>query len=273
MKKAFTICSLLLSIFSFGQSPQGGQRIYSNPASTYGLTGITLDSALNLAGKIHNEYQESLLQTLSQLNPDFTDTVNLKSIISENSVLFFEQKGLSYNETYHSLNLATSPPSQLTIVNSDYSTEGYNLMNELQSKLDLFQANDDIDSLLSQLNLLKDSALKLSSESEVLTVGLPISVAINSFTYWKLNGQRWMDIFGKDDGTGDSDGGPSFVNHDKNLKKPKVNLYHLGGADLFGAINGAMAGGFAGAVLVSATASLGNLTNQVLGSYLSWWPW
>lgn len=270
MKKILLIICALFSLLSFGQSPQGGQRICGNQYSAYGLTGITLSAALDIAGQIHNEYQEYSLQKLSKLDIDFTDTVNLKRIISESSTPFFEPKGLIYDKNSHSLNLATYAPTVLSFSQNNYSTKGYDIMNQLQNKLNLYQANNDVYELLSELMVLKDSALLLNDESEVFSVGIPISIAISSFTYWQSNGQRWMDLFAKDDGLGvDGSHGPSALN----FKQPRVNLAHLGGADLSGAIGGAMAGGFAGAVLVSATSSLGNLANQVIGSYVSWWPW
>ena len=61
--------------------------------------------------------------------------------------------------------------------------------------------------------------------------------------------------------------------------KPKVSLVKVGGADVAGAVSGAVAGvamgpggALAGGVLNSAVSSLGNLANQIISHYASWWP-
>lgn len=66
---------------------------------------------------------------------------------------------------------------------------------------------------------------------------------------------------------------------ERKAKKYEINLYKLGGADVLGAWAGAKGGvvlgpggALAGGILVSSTASLGNLTNQVIDCNVTWWP-
>lgn len=46
---------------------------------------------------------------------------------------------------------------------------------------------------------MQNGALNLSNPNEVYTVGIPVTVAMYSFSYWKANGQTWADTFADQD--------------------------------------------------------------------------
>ena len=261
----------MISILSFGQVPKGGQRICGDEFAAYGAANMTYSQALDLAGQIHNDYQDYLLNELSGLKTDFTDTSALKGIVSAKSEIFFSAKGLKYDENLYSLDLAKPVTLELGLKENSFSREGYTLMKQFQEQLKAYDVSDA--AFINNLNGLKQQALNLSDGKEAFSVGVPISIAIHSYTYWQSNGQRWMDIFANQINTVNTGkGGPSERALLLQYIQKAVNLWHLGGADAAGAIRGAMAGGLAGGVLVSAVASLGNLINQVLSSHISWWP-
>ncbi len=311
MKKVFLIVALLSSILSYGQVSQGGQRICGDEFSAYGVAGMTLSQALDWAGQTHNEYQETLLQKFSVIKPNFTDTTALKEIIVEKSKTFFSAKGLDYNENVHILNLGKATP--LEVQQNVYSREGFSIINKLKNQLISYDANNDAD-FFTTLQNLKEGALNLSDKNEAFTVGVPISIAIHSLTYWKANGQKWLNLFTAYDqvasvgnsfstpassvsinywNANDQKGPSRFVGNDQVInnsnifltqtsslsKQPTVSLAKIGGADVVGAVSGAIGGSVLGpggslamGVLGSATSSLGNLCNQIISHYVSWWP-
>jgi hypothetical protein len=279
MKKIFFVLSLLYSIISFGQISSGGDRICGSEFSRYGLEGKTIRQALDWAGQTHNDYQEDLLQKLSVAHPDFADTIALKSIVTTNSEAFFSAKGLNYNETVHSLNLNKSVIIQ--IQQAAYSREALTLMNQFKGKMDAYDPNNDVE-FFSTLKALKESALNLTDDKEAFEVGVPIAVAIHSLDYWKVNGQRWLDVFTSYDqgiAAGNKSSGQAGTQRAAETGPgPKVNLVKLGGADVAGAVSGAIGGSVLGpggalamGILSSATSSLGNLANQVISHFLSGW--
>lgn len=278
MKKIFLIYCTLLSMISFGQVSQGGERKCGTEFSAIGLAGMTFSQALDFAGQTHNSYQDYLLNEISIIKPNFTDTAALKNIISGKSANYFASKGLNYEENNHSLNLAKPVTLELGLKVSNYSKEGYNIISQFQNSVKGYDPQADAD-FFTALGNLKKQALDLNNEMEVFTVGLPIAIAMHSYSYWKENGQKWMNLFSNAKDETDV-GGPSYPAFDfPYLQKHTVDLWKLGGADVAGAIQGAAlgsVGGFVGAlaagVLTSSVASLGNLVNQVISSYVKWWP-
>ena len=271
MKTLILISSLLVSLLSFGQIPKGGQRICGKEFAAYGAANMTYSQALDMAGQMHNDYQDYLLNELNVLKPDFTDTIALKRIVSAKSTAFFSARGLQYDENFHSLDLAKPVTLELGLKENSFSREGYTLIQQFQQQLKAYNISDA--AFITNLNGLKEQALNLSDGKEAFSVGVPISIAIHSYAYWQSNGQKWMDLFANQINTvNTTKGGPSARALGFEYIQKPVNLWHLGGADAAGAIRGAMAGGLAGGVLVSAVASLGNLVNQVLSSLISWWP-
>lgn len=233
---------------------------------------------LNEAGKLHNDYQVYLVSKLKASNIDFLDTINLIKFVNKVGQDFFStKKGFSEKIEKEQTSLPMlrcgTVFNGVDFNNENYSIEGSKILSELQVLVSKYnEENDNI--FFDELLLLRNRALELKDEKEVITVGLPIVQAYYSFKFWKENGQTMLDLFSNDNVIKGKGPSPYY------LQKPKINLYQIGGADLGGAIQGATGGGitgpggaFAGAVLVSSVASLGNLCHQVISSYVSWWPW
>lgn len=229
---------------------------------------MTNSAMLDSAGAYHNEYQAYMLNLIVQSTISLEDTQSLKTFIYNNSANFFKSKGITDN----GFTIIFSPvgmPDTISVNTSNYSANGGAIMLQLQSLVNNYnQANDA--SFYSSLNTLEQQALSLSG-NEPLTVGIPISIAINSFKYWEANYSTWNSLIT----TKLQQQSPSSLGAQKLLK---LGLGSLGAADVGGAIRGGIAGVelgpggvFAGAVLGSATYSLANVCGQVIGHFFSWW--
>lgn len=246
-------------------------QITGKEFAQYGLSGISFSSALDSIGRWHNDYQDYLLSAIVNAKKDLRDTISLKQFIEDRSQIFFSKKGIqansfSYFQSFRNKN------ANLSFDKTKYSAEAGQILFKLISLVNSYNENDDA-YFFNSLYQLKQEVLKLKNVNEVLVVGIPVSVAINSFSYWKLNSSLWQSALAKN----------NIANNDKEILDVappcNISLAKLGGADVAGAVNGAVAGSslgpggtLAGGVLVSATYSLGNLTNQVLSCYVSWWP-
>ncbi len=291
-------------VYFFQTSPADGAGVEISTVTPCPTDPIIV---LNNAGQIHNEYQEYLLDYIVSLNMNLTDTSTLKQIIQSKTEDFFQDKGINVNNPIQIQFANGSNSYQFST--SGYSTEGTAILEDLKTLIINYDPEND-ESFFSSLNNLQQLSLDLTDPMEIYMIGIPVSITIYSFTYWKNNADRWADTFYEQDSLRNllpdpiafieksvipdntnsliEGGGPNMSNYyysDNKLsketffKKCNINLWKLGGADVSGAVSGAWGGGilgpggaFAGAVLVSATTSLGNLTNQVISCYVSWWP-
>ncbi|MBX9837537.1 MAG: hypothetical protein GTN67_05900 [Hydrotalea flava] len=112
-----------------------------------------------------------------------------------------------------------------------------------------------------------------------MTVGISVSIAISSFTYWKANAEKWQSIL-KSENLDRTTNIHNFNTFSVSVNSAgcRIGLGQLGAADVGGAISGAIdgaalgpGGALAGGVLGSSGASLGNLAGQVMGCLFSWW--
>lgn len=263
----------------------------------------TASDYLNFAGQLHNDYQEYILDYIVSLNVDLTDTNSLRQTIQSKTEDFFEPNGINVNDPI-AIRFANGGNSY-QFSTSGFSSAGASILNSLKTFIENYDPENDA-SFFTSLDSLQQLALSLSDPTEVYAVGIPVTVAIYSFDYWKDNADRWADIFYEQDSIRnhpisynrfskqilagqllDNSHGPNAFNNyfDEKLllinsfKKCNINLWKLGGADVGGAVHGGVTGlafgpggAFAGAVLESAVGSLGNLTNQVISCYVSWWP-
>ncbi|MGG9970375.1 hypothetical protein ACQ33O_01170 [Ferruginibacter sp. SUN002] len=220
----------------------------------------TFSQALAYVGKLHNDYQDTLLNYLLINNINLQDTNSLKNIIAVKSKAFFQSKGIS--DSGYVLNLSFKPsPISWSLNGKNYSVKGKSILTSLQSTVQKYASNtiNSYDFAKALDGLLK-SALQLPDSKEVFAVGIPVIVASSSMSYWKANGDRWIT-------------GLSRVN-----KPCRIGWGSLGGADITGAIGGAMGGSAFGpggalafGVLESAISSLYGLTSQVMSCKFSWW--
>jgi hypothetical protein len=276
MKKLLLFSMLLLTVAAFAQNNEGAQRRCGNGFAPYGLAGMTYVQALDYVGQTHNDYQDYVLKELAAQKMDFTDTNALKKVVFEKSIQFFSAKGINFDPATASLGLAKPVEFNFNVSPKDYSPAAYNILMTLQGLLKGYDETNDA-AFFGQLARLKQDALNLPNETEVFVTGLPVTAAIYSFTYWKANAQNWMDLFTASDlPTGK---GPSANEDIFAFGKCKVKMGNLGTADVVGALQGATGGAVLGpggslavGVAGAAGASLGNLANQIISCYVSWWP-
>jgi hypothetical protein len=266
----------------------------------------TASDYLNFAGQLHNDYQEYLLNYLTAgSGVDLTDTSTLKQIIQSKSVEFFQNHGITITSYPSYLNFANTGGNSYNYSTSGFSSSGASILNDLKSLIVNYDENNDA-GFFSSLNSLQSQALSLSNPTEVYTVGIPVTIAIYSFNYWKNHADNWAQIFNEQDSLRHVESASMNINDNfefpkgslgnyknfqfasyfyeqqsqrKNKRVCKVSLWKLGGADVGGGVSGGIwgtslgpGGTFAGAVLGSSTSSLYNLSNQVISCYWSWWP-
>lgn len=257
---------------------------------------------LDSIGQIHNEFQDYVFSYLIAQDIDLTDTTNLKQIIQSKAETFFPSKGITYTDPSY-ITIANSGSNAYDFSTSGFSSQGATILNNLKSLEASYDPNNDA-SFFSSLYSLQSQSLNLSG-SEVYTVGIPVTMAIYSFSYWKTHADSLLAIFDYQDSVRNS--GQSFLlpsefnsmsqsgtvraglsgpycpltyYDSRSIKRNcSVNLWKLGGADVAGAVRGGVAGVelglggiFAGAVLGSAAISSYNISNQIIGCFVSWWP-
>lgn len=286
MKKVFSLSLILLSLTIVGiisckknessttnttpnvvkstRTAINNVRTFGTEFSSLGLAGFAYEQGLNHLGQVHNDYQQTLLTQLydehinSVVGNDFITNVKLKSIS------FFNSKQVSIPSGCYQPNFGTSL-TEMNIVSSNYSSEGYQLLIELKAIMSSPEVENN-QNLFADLESLKQRALNLQSETEVITVGTPIVIAIYSYNYWKANSSTWMTKF-------------NYLKDNNVSNKMKIGWGQLGWADVGGAINGGMKGGCgggpagaaAGAILGASGASLFNLFGQIATKDISWW--
>jgi hypothetical protein len=262
--RTFTLLSLIFLSCIPAWAAADGERRCGSEFAAYGLEGATFSEALDRAGQIHNEYQESLLSQLVDERVDLRDADALKSVIEKKSIEYFAERGLYFTDQYPFSGSFEVGTAEIRFSADSYSAEGAEILSRLHELVLAYDVNEDAE-FFDQLNGLRDAALNLPEEQEVFTVGVPVSVAIHSFSYWKANADRWARALGQP---------PSGVE----VQAVKIGYGQLGAADIGGAIEGGFGGtvlgpggAAAGAILGASTASLFNLAGQILSHYVSWW--
>lgn len=279
------------SVISCNKQSFWNDKITGKEFAKFGLENISYSSALDSAGKWHNDYQGFMLTEIYRNNIQFLDTTNFKNFIKEKSKHFFIKKGIQFSDQISELNLGRQSDLELKFNKTNFSNDANEIINELFITLKNFKEyNKEFENKLFKL---KSRTLNLNNDTEIFEVGIPISIAIYSYKYWSENGDRWIEVLSPNVSrkiklmsrstdenlifyeTEDIDLG--FSQLDKKICS--INLWKIGGADVSGGISGAISGAalgpggaFAGGVLTSSIASLGNLSNQVISCKVSWWP-
>jgi hypothetical protein len=232
----------------------GPLRICSEDFAQFNLDGLTFSAAVDSIGKWHNDYQISLLAKMQGQNVNL-NTDSLQSFLKNSTNSFMASKGINHqNTSIPNLNITDT-----TWNISSYSSTAKSILNQLKSLVDNYTVSQH-SSFISQCTTLKTSALNLQTDNEAISVGMEVSIAINSFNYWKDNVSLWKNYLVYS---------PNTFSYEK-VAACDVNLKHLGGADIGGAITGArvgvgggVAGAVAGGILGSAVYSAGNLIGRL----------
>ncbi|HEU4470637.1 MAG TPA: hypothetical protein VFR58_06125 [Flavisolibacter sp.] len=252
---------------------------------------------LNTVGQLHNDYQASLLQSIAAQNMDLRDTTALKAFIEQKTGEFLSASGLPNYGPFP--NHFGGPDGALGFNPANYSAAGAAILDELEDVIDNYDVMSET-SFFQALHDLQYQSLSLSPD-EVYTVGIPVTVAIYSFSYWKDHAEDWAEVFVAQDSIRNSNthpqpialrfqldnaseltnaGGPNAGSNEQTaiLNRWKPNVRNVGKADVKGAIGGAIGGSSLGpggslaiGVLGSATSSLYDLADQIIGHFTGWW--
>lgn len=234
----------------------GGERICNQDFAQFNLQGSTFAAAVDSLGKWHNDYQIFILQNLKASNVDLlTDTI--QSFLHNKTVVFMATKGVTPQNTI-------LPEMDLLDTSwniSNFSFSAQMILTDLKNLMDNYSVSNHFVFRNNCLTL-KNTALNLPDTSEAITVGLTVSVAINSFTYWKDNSDDWENYLTV-----------SQTLNGQTMQSVNVDLKRVGKSDIKGAITGAVsglgggvAGAFAGGLVGSGLYSAGNILYQVLES-------
>ena len=266
-KLFLTIALLGLIIIGCEKKADEPANLADEEFARFGLSGKSTEEVLLTAAKWHNEYQEAIIASIIQSKVNLLDTATLKLLVDAEAARFFSNKGITLADGKHSLQLAKPFEMKFDYAGSNLSLEAKTQLKKLETVLLKNLAYED---LVKELSILKTDVFKLQSKKEQIVVGLPVYIAEASYGFWRENGSKLFQAMRSNNLTS---------NNRLREGECKVNLWKVGGADVAGAVGGAIdgallgpGGALAGGVLVSSVSSLGNLTNQVIDCHVSWWP-
>lgn len=237
-----------------GGTPEPDERICGSEFAKYNLAGTTFSNAVDSIGKWHNDAQIFLLKKMQEKDVNlYTDT--LQSFLKNTTNSFFASKGITHQNT-------SIPNLDISDTTWNFSSLSYgatSILNQLKYLVYNYSETQH-SNFIAQCSSLKWAALELQSDQEALSVGASVSVAINSFTYWKNNLASWQQYL-------------LNIPDSNTLARAvpcNISLKQIGGADIVGAVKGAIGGGIgagpagavAGGLLVSSAASSINILAQ-----------
>ncbi len=153
---------------------------------------------LTAIGTLHNSWMNSMLSYLVDNNVDLRDTSSLKTLIASQLNSFLTSNGLPTGSYPITILGSDTGTVNLTFNSGNYSTAGAAILSSLQSLVGSYDPNDDT-GFLSSLESLQSDALALSDPNEVYTVGLPVTVAIYSYSFFKTSASGYADALNYQD--------------------------------------------------------------------------
>lgn len=238
------------------------------------LKGKTPEQKLDSAGSWHNNYQVTLLKKMIAAQLNLIDTGSVNTFINPRTDSFFIPKDIS--PSFYGFTNYVGPEDTLITINmSNYSAAGGNLLQKLVYLLNEY-AGHAPQAFYDSLALLRTAALALPSDTEKMSVGIPIAIADSSSRLW----MRWGQLYATELSWYMSWPNNTLTVQPNTIRPPfHLNKGSLIKADVLGAINGAyagtpaggIAGAVAGGILVSATESLYDIANQLIGYFTGWW--
>ena len=192
MKQIIVLLYVIVPLALAAQSNKTNMRICGTEFSRFGLSGLSYSAVLDAAAKLHNDYQEYVLRFLLKNKANFSDTALLNKIIYETTNAFFIQRGFTPDQRLFVLNLGKTYQPSFGMLPQQYSVEAYALLIELQNAVSGYSELNKV-SFLNSLQCIRNKALNLNDDKEVFIVGIPTSIVIQSFQYWKTQGQYWID--------------------------------------------------------------------------------
>ena len=188
----YTTAETASNFYETGPAAEGAASISS--VSPCPLDPLTV---CNNAGQLHNDYQSYVLSYLISQNTDLSDTAALKTILYSKTTDFFEMHEIESDYPY-TFNFGATTTSSFNHTSTDYSSEALEILDDLETLIGSYDPEDDED-FFNSLNTLKASALSLTDPVEVFNVGVPVTIAIYSFTYWKATADSIAEIFWEQD--------------------------------------------------------------------------
>ncbi len=237
MKYMFMACGLLLGSLLQAQAPSGGDRICGTAFTGTPLNGLSYREALEKTAAWYTAYQDYLFSGLAAEPPDFGDIRSLTTIAQEISEHFFAGQGYESDGRLHPFGIGEAAILQWQYGSAGSPTEeAREVLQRLAARLYRYQPDAQV-RFVKELLEMQEQALLLKEETDVFTAGVPVSIALAALRYWNLQGDKWMQIFGR----------PSLVLQETAISKAaetpqntacRSSTWHLGVAAACGAVRG-----------------------------------
>lgn len=235
---------------------------------------ISIKSRLNNLGQLHNDFQENVFTHLAGQNINITDTTLIGQIIQSKAQQFFSNNGINgpLLPTY----FAHYGKNSTGLPTTGHSPAANQIMIRLNSLITNPNATYN-SAFFDSLSILQQQALNLPNIEEVYLIGLPVTIASYSFTYWINNATRWANTFYQSSLATSKSGS---LNNIQAAAACNINYWSLGVSDVTGGFRGAklgfayagLHGAAAGGVLGAATGSATALVNEIISCYIPQWP-
>ena len=167
--------------------------ISSVSPSTVTNSGITISTVcsastpydrINTVGILHNTWMNDMLSYFIDNNTDLRDTSTTKTLIASQLNSFLTANGFPTSSISFNIIDQDTGFTNFSFNPSDYSTAGAAILSSLQSAISNLDPNNDA-SFISTLASLQSDALALSDPNEVYTIGIPVTISIYSYSFYK----------------------------------------------------------------------------------------
>lgn len=251
IKLTFISIIFMIIISSCSEKPTDSKsNAHYEPTLFNGTTSIPV--IVDSVALLHGEALGFVYKTIDSIYNGviLADTsLSLDGFLQSKLYSFYDTKGFDVriadtNDIFpltNSLFLAANP---------SMSTASKNILKNIDSVInDLSNGTIDSSTFISDLNTFRSLAFILSDDIEKLVVGIAVEVTRNSFLYWQVNYDNWVDLLGAD--------------------APKLNRIQINSNQrivLESDGNGALVGGLYGGIAGLGTTGPGAIVTGALGA-------
>jgi len=195
------------------------------------ITPANQDAVIDAYAALHNDYLNYYFASLSNQTLTFPSS-QYDEHFRNTAISYFGSNSVYVNNGYYDCVQSSNPDTDLSQYRSSFSPSGVVVYDQLCSLVDNYDVDHHSEFVLN-LNDLYLTCNTLTGNEQV-TLKFAIKIAINSFTYWKDNGDTWISYY-RNNYSGS--GGAYAKANNRQL------LSNAGKADVSGAIRGAIGGG------------------------------
>lgn len=208
------------------------------------ITPQNADAVIDQYAAMHNAYLDYYFASLSSQTLTFPSS-QYDAHFRNTAATYFGSQSVTVNSDFYQCVESSRPETDLKEFRTSFSPAGLVIYDQLCSLADGYDMNNH-NQFVASLNALYANCNSLAFTEQV-RLKFAIKIAINSYTYWKDNGETWINYYE------DTYGGATASNQQKanQTQRNQRILSNAGKADLKGAVRGAitgLGGGVAGAV-------------------------